>query len=353
MTMDRASASVDSVELPRPHDTTLAYLQYTSGSTATPRGVMITQENVLSHCLALSLVGETTDSSRSLCWLPYFHDYGLVHGILAPFYAGIPAYLMSPLTFLRRPLRWLEAVSRFEITHSGGPNFSYEACLRAVRQQEGWQADLSNWTVASCGAEPIHPETVEQFIDTFGPRGFRRTAFAPGYGLAEATLLVTVKRVGAEPSFLNVEADALAGSIVREVPASERGVRTLVGCGKPLEETRVRIVNPVTQSECRPGVVGEVWLAGTGVGAGYWGKPKETDAIFKATLAGSEEGPYLRTGDLGFLHRGELFLTGRLKDLIIVRGRNYYPQDLEWTAQQAHAGLRRGYGAAFSIEGKT
>jgi acyl-CoA synthetase (AMP-forming)/AMP-acid ligase II len=353
MATDQPYDSVDSIELPWPHSTTLAYLQYTSGSTATPRGVMISHGNVLAHCRALNLAGETSDSSRSLCWLPYFHDYGLLHGIIAPFYAGIPAYLMSPITFLRRPLRWLEAVSRFAITHSGGPNFSYEACLRAVRQQEEWCADLSTWTVASCGAEPIHPDTVEQFIDTFAPRGFRRTAFAPAYGLAEATLLVTLKRTGAEPSFLHVEADALANSVVKASPASERGTRTLVGCGEPLEETHVRIVNPTTHAECPPGVVGEVWLAGAGIGAGYWGRPEETDATFKATLAGSGEGPYLRTGDLGFLHRGELFLTGRLKDLIIVRGRNYYPHDLEWSAQQAHPGLRRGYGAAFSIDGKT
>ena len=350
---DQPYDSLDSIEWPQPHDSALAYLQYTSGSTATPRGVMISQRNVLAHCKALSRSGGVSDSSRSLCWLPYFHDYGLLHGILAPFYAGIPAYLMSPVTFLRRPLRWLDAVSRFAITHSGGPNFSYEACLRAERQQPGWQADLSRWMVASCGAEPIHPETVEQFINTFGPRGFRRTTFAPAYGLAEATLLVTVKRAEAEPSVLRVAAEALADSIVKEAPASEQGTRTLVGCGEPLEDTHVRIVHPTTHVECPPSVVGEVWLTGAGIGAGYWGKPEATDTTFHAALAGSGEGPYLRTGDLGFLHRGELFLTGRLKDLIIVRGRNYYPHDLEWSAQQAHPGLRRGYGAAFSIEGQT
>lgn len=349
---DQPYHSAHFIELPS-QSTALAYLQYTSGSTAVPRGVMISQGNVLSNCRALSLAGEVSDSSRSLCWLPYFHDYGLLHGIIAPFYAGIPAYLMSPVTFLRRPLRWLDAVSRFAITHSGGPNFSYEACLRAVRQQKEWQADLSRWTVASCGAEPIHPTTVEQFINTFGPRGFRRTAFAPGYGLAEATLLVTMKRPGTEPSLLHVDAEALADSTVKECSASEPKRRTLVGCGEPLEETHVRIVNPTTHDECPPGVVGEVWLAGAGIGAGYWGKPEETHATFKARLAESGDGPYLRTGDLGFLHRGELFLTGRLKDLIIVRGRNYYPHDLEWSAQQAHPGLRQGYGAAFSIEDKT
>ncbi|MDF0665454.1 MAG: amino acid adenylation domain-containing protein [Nitrospira sp.] len=353
VTTDQPNDEVDSIELPCPPSTALAYLQYTSGSTAAPRGVMIRHGNVLAHCKALSLAGEVSDNSRSLCWLPYFHDYGLLHGIIAPFYAGIPAYLMSPITFLRRPLRWLEAVARFAITHSGGPNFSYEACLRTVRQQEGWQGDLSKWMVASCGAEPIHPDTVEQFIAIFGSRGFRSKAFAPGYGLAEATLLVTMKRAGAEPSFLHVDADSLADSIVKESPASQQRTRTLVGCGEPLEETHIRIVNPTTHRECPPDLVGEVWLAGAGVGSGYWDKPEETDTTFNATIAGSGEGPYLRTGDLGFLHCGELFLTGRLKDLIIVRGRNYYPQDLEWSAQQAHPGLRHGGGAAFSVEGET
>lgn len=353
MATDQPNDSAGPVELPRPTSTALAYLQYTSGSTATPRGVMVNHGNVLAHCKALSLAGSVSDSSRSLCWLPYFHDYGLLHGIIAPFYAGIPAYLMSPVTFLRRPLRWLEAVSRFAITHSGGPNFSYEACLRAARQQEQWEADLSTWMVASCGAEPIHADTVEQFIKTFGPRGFRRTAFAPAYGLAEATLLVTLKRVEAEPTFLNVEAESLTDSIVNVSPAPGKGSRTLIGCGEPLEETRIKIVNPTTHNECRSGEVGEVWLAGPGIAAGYWEKQEETNVTFKATLDESGDGPYLRTGDLGFLYRGELFLTGRLKDLIIVRGRNYYPHDLEWTAGQAHPGLRQGCGAAFSIEGET
>ncbi|MDH5739215.1 MAG: amino acid adenylation domain-containing protein, partial [Nitrospira sp.] len=350
---DHLDNAAGSVEWPLSTDTSLAYLQYTSGSTATPRGVMVSHGNVLAHCKALSLAGNITDSSRSLCWLPYFHDYGLLHGIIAPFYAGIPAYLMSPITFLRRPLRWLEAVARFGITHSGGPNFSYESCVRAARQQTEWQADLSTWSVASCGAEPIHLDTVERFIDTFGPRGFRRTSFAPAYGLAEATLLVTMKRAGAEPTFLTVDAEALTDAVVKKPPTAKGKTRTLVGCGEPLEETRVRIVNPTTHTECPPGVVGEVWLAGSGIAAGYWEKPEESQAVFKATLAGSHESPYLRTGDLGFLHHGELFLTGRLKDLIIVRGRNYYPHDLEWTAGHAHPSLRRGGGAAFSIEGET
>ena len=292
---DHAYEAADSMRLPDYSHTTLAYLQYTSGSTATPRGVMVNHQNVLAHCRALSLAGNVSPTSRSLCWLPYFHDYGLVHGIIAPFYAGIPAYLMSPLTFLRRPLRWLEAVAQFAITHSGGPNFSYESCVRAAQQQKEWQADLSAWAVASCGAEPIHPDTVTRFIDTFGPRGFRSTSFAPAYGLAEATLLVTMKQTGAEPSFLNVDAEALSNAVVQISPASEGKIRTLVGCGEPLEETCLRIVNPETHTECPSRVVGEVWLAGAGIASGYWEKPQESEAVFQATIAGSDGGPYLRS----------------------------------------------------------
>ena len=350
---DQSHDGAYSIDEPRPNNSNLAYLQYTSGSTATPRGVMISHDNVLAHCKALTLAGQVSDGSRSLCWLPYFHDYGLLHGIIAPFYAGIPAYLMSPVTFLRRPLRWLDAIARWSITHSGGPNFSYEACLRAVARQKDWQADLSSWTVASCGAEPIHPETVRRFIEGFDAWGFAPTSFSPAYGLAEATLLVTMKPIRRESTLLTVDADALAHSIVTESAPSESGTRTLVGCGEPLEATRVKIVNPTTRLECPPGAVGEVWLAGAGVASGYWNKPEETAVTFQATLAGSGDDHYLRTGDLGFLYRGELFLTGRLKDLIIVRGRNYYPHDLEWTAQHAHPGLRRGGGAAFSIDDQT
>ena len=346
---DQSCGESGAVELPHLNESDLAYLQYTSGSTTTPRGVMVSHGNVLSHCKALSAAAGVSGSSRSLCWLPYYHDYGLLHGIIAPLHAGIPAYLMSPVTFLRRPLRWLEAISRFAITHSGGPNFSYESCLRAVRQQREWQADLSSWAVASCGAEPIHADTVEQFIETFSPWGFRRTSFAPGYGLAEATLLVTMKRTDEEPTFLKVAA-ALAGSIVKKSSASESGTRILVGCGEPLEETRVLIVNPTTRSLCQAGEVGEVWLAGAGIAVGYWGRQQESDITFKATLADSGEGPYLRTGDLGFIHEGELFLTGRLKDLIIVHGRNHYPHDVERTVEQVHPALRVGGGAVVSID---
>ena len=297
---DHAYEAADSMRLPDHSHTTLAYLQYTSGSTATPRGVMVNHQNVLAHCRALNLAGNVSTGSRSLCWLPYFHDYGLVHGIIAPFYAGIPAYLMSPLTFLRRPLRWLEAVDRFGITHSGGPNFSYESCIRAAQQQKEWQADLTTWAVASCGAEPIHPDTVTRFIETFGPRGFRSTSFAPAYGLAEATLLVTMKRAGAEPTFLHVDAEALSHAVMKKSSVREGTIRTLVGCGEPLEETCLKIVNPETHTECSSGTVGEVWLAGTGIASGYWEKPQDSEAVFQATLAGSDGGPYLRTGDLGF-----------------------------------------------------
>jgi acyl-CoA synthetase (AMP-forming)/AMP-acid ligase II len=222
-----------------------------------------------------------------------------------------------------------------------------------VQRQKDWQTDLSSWRVASCGGEPIYPDTVRQFIERFGPRGFAPTSFSPAYGLAEATLLVTMKPIRCESTFLTVNAEALANSIVTEAAPSESGTQMLIGCGEPLEETCVKIVNPTTRLECPPDALGEIWLAGPGIASGYWEKQEETDVTFKATLADSGDGYYLRTGDMGFIHSGELFLTGRLKDLIIVRGRNYYPHDLEWTAQQAHPSVRRGRGAAFSVDDKT
>ena len=192
---DQSHDGAYSIDAPRPNNSALAHSNIPPGRRLLLAGVMISHDNALADCKALTEVGQVSDNSRSLCWLPYFHDYGLLHGIITPFYAGIPAYLMSPVTFLRRPLRWLDAIARWSITHSGGPNFSYEACLRAVSRQKDWQTDLSSWKVASCGAEPIHPETMRQFIERFGPWGFASTSFCPAYGLAEATLLVTMKPI--------------------------------------------------------------------------------------------------------------------------------------------------------------
>lgn len=338
------------VELPRLEESALAYLQYTSGSTATPRGVMISHQNILAQCKALLQVAGVDSKSRSLCWLPYFHDYGLVHGIIAPFYAGIPAYLMSPITFLRRPLRWLEAIDRWGITHSGAPNFAYESCTKALRQQKGWAGHLQQWVVASCGAEPIHVDTIDEFTQAFEVHGFARGAFSPAYGLAESTLVVTSKRLGEDPLILHVADGALAAHRMSQVAPEAKGARRLVGCGPPLPDTTVRIVDPVTLAACAADYIGEIWVASSSTSQGYWNRDEAQDISFRACLTGDIEQTFMRTGDLGFFHDGQLFVTGRLKDLIIVHGRNLYPHDIERTVEQSDPGLRINGGAAFSVQ---
>ena len=327
----------------------LAYLQYTSGSTATPRGVMIGHQNVLAQCEAICSVSRVEATSKSLCWLPYFHDYGLVHGILAPFYAGIPAYLMSPMTFLRRPLRWLDAIARYGITHSGAPNFGYRSCVRAAQAQEGWAGDLGTWLVASCGAEPIHADTIRAFQQTFASQGFAWQAMTPAYGLAEATLVVSTKAYGEEPLILDLDGQALDRHRANMVAPGAKGARRLLSCGKPIPGLAVRIVDPQTRAECRTGVVGEVWVAGSSIAKGYWLAQEADAAMFGVVLSNTGQGGYLRTGDLGFLHHGELVITGRLKDLMIVNGRNLYPQDVERTVEQAYPGLKERGSAVVSM----
>ena len=326
----------------------LAYLQYTSGSTSMPRGVMVTHANVLANVDAARNWTHVDDESRFLSWLPHFHDYGLVQGILMPVFAGRPAYLMSPLTFVRRPLRWLEALARLGITHTAAPNFAYAACTQALAAQSSWSSDLSRVRYAGCGAEPIHPVTVENFLAAFAPHGFARSAFSPAYGLAEATLGVAGKPHGTAPRYLSVSIDSLQQGIVRPATGD---ARTLVSCGMPIEGTEVSIVDPSSGHVVSADRVGEILVRSASVGRGYWDKADATHSTFEATARERPGLRYLRTGDLGFMHAGELFVTGRAKDLLIVRGRNYYPQDIEWTVERAHSSLRSGHVAAFSLEG--
>ncbi|HSF43369.1 MAG TPA: AMP-binding protein, partial [Thermoanaerobaculia bacterium] len=313
-----------------------AFLQYTSGSTSEPKGVVVTHGNLLHNEEAIRGAFGLSESSVVVGWLPLYHDMGLIGNVLQPLYAGAEAILMAPLSFLQRPALWLEAVSRYRATTSGGPNFAYDLCVRKVSEEEKAALDLSGWTVAFNGAEPVRAETVERFAQAFAPCGFRREAFYPCYGLAEATLFVTGGAPGEPP-------------VVRPVEAASPGSRPVVGCGRAAAGQTVRIVDPESRAPVAPGRVGEIWVSGPSVAAGYWDRPAETERTFGARLAGGE-GPYLRTGDLGFLADGELFVTGRLKDLIILRGRNHYPQDLERTAEASHEALRPGGGAAFSVD---
>ena len=328
----------------------LAYLQYTSGSTSAPKGVMVSHSNVLSNSAAIAHGFEHTSQSISLSWLPHFHDMGLVDGIIQPMYGGFRGLLMSPASFLQNPLRWLKGISKYQVTHSGGPNFAYDLCARRVGVEERATLDLSSWSVAYNGAEPVRRETLERFIAAFGPCGFRGNACYPAYGLAEATLKVSGGRKLLPPVYCTVQAEALERHQVREASESSEKSRALVACGVAVPETRIVIVEPRLRTRLAPGEIGEIWVAGPGVAKGYWNQPEETEQTFHAHLADTLEGPFLRTGDLGFIKGGQLFVTGRLKDLIIIRGRNLYPQDIERTAEQAHAALKPGAGAAFSIE---
>ncbi|MDM0109354.1 amino acid adenylation domain-containing protein [Variovorax sp. J22R24] len=329
---------------------TLAYLQYTSGSTSAPRGVCITHGNALANARALIVANGGNADSRVLTWLPQFHDYGLVFGVLAPMELGIGSWLMSPLAFLRRPLRWLDALADFRITHSGAPDSAYAACLRHLAGQP-FGGDLSSLVSLSCGAEPIRADTVRRFLEACAPAGLRPTSFSPGYGLAESVLGVTLARRNQPPRLLHLDAAALQAHQVRKQCRADAASRTLVGCGSPLEDTEVAIVAPDTHLRRAADGIGEIWVRSPAVGAGYWQQPELTRHTFGATLA-DETGPWLRTGDLGFIDDGELFVTGRHKDLIVIHGENHYPQDIERTAERAHPAIRAGFGAAFGIDGE-
>ena len=325
---------------------TLAFLQYTSGSTGSPRGVMVTHGNIVANEELIRRAFDQSESSIIVSWLPLYHDMGLIGGVLQPLYVGASCVLMSPVSFLQRPRRWLEVISEYRATTSGGPNFAYDLCVRKISNADCNGLDLSSWKVAFNGAEPVRSETMERFAEKFDRCGFQRSAFYPCYGLAEATLFVTGGDVEAEPQLASVSAAAMQEN--RIVEPSEDDDKTLVGCGRPWMDHQVLIVEPETQEPCLPARVGEIWIAGPSVARGYWNRPQESRRDFAARLL-TKEGPFLRTGDLGFFRDGQLFITGRLKDLIIVRGRNFYPQDIEYTIENCHPSLRPGCGAAFSI----
>jgi amino acid adenylation domain-containing protein len=350
-------------QLPAIAPETLAFLQYTSGSTGTPKGAMLSHGNLLHNAAMTYQLMEHSSASCFVSWLPTYHDMGLIGGILQPLYGGFPCVLMAPASFLQRPYRWLHAISRYGGTTSGGPNFAYDLCVDKITPEQRQTLDLSRWTVAFNGAEPVRSTTLERFSDTFANCGFRHTAFYPCYGMAEATLMVSGVSRAAVPHYKTVDKAALEAHRVIEDRHyesenlsksyscdSHKITHTLVGCGQTLPQQQIVIVHSETLCRCQPNEVGEIWVAGPSVGQGYWNRSEDTDRTFRAYLSDTEEGPFLRTGDLGFLHAGELFVTGRLKDLIIIRGRNLYPQDIERTAEQSHPCLRSGSSAAFTVE---
>lgn len=329
---------------------TLALLQYTSGSTGTPKGVMVTHGNLLHNSALIHKSFEHTPNSKGVVWLPPHHDMGLIGGVLQPLYGGFPVVLMSPLAFLKKPLRWLQAISRYKATTSGGPNFAYELLCKRITSEQLSSLDLSSWEVAFTGAEPIRVQTLERFNSYFSDCGFRKEAFYPCFGLAETTLITSGILKTESPNVRLLNATELEKNRVVFVNKNEETNLAIIGCGKSCLNQKIVIVDPESFNRCKAEQVGEIWVSGPSVAKGYWNKPLQTDETFQAYLKDSGEGPFLRTGDLGFLDDGELFVTGRLKDLIIIQGRNHYPQDIELTVEQSNTALRSGCGAAFSIE---
>ncbi|MEH1814618.1 MAG: amino acid adenylation domain-containing protein [Nostoc sp.] len=327
---------------------TLAFLQYTSGSTGNPKGVMLSHSNLLHNSAQIQQFFGHTPNSHGVIWLPSYHDMGLIGGIIQPVYSGFPTTLMSPVDFLQQPLRWLQAITRYKGTTSGGPNFAYDLCVRKITPEQRTTLDLSSWEVAFNGAEPIRHETLKKFTEAFEPYGFRREAFYSCYGLAEATLIVSGGKKAEPPIVQKFQASALAENQV--IKANADNSQTFIGSGQAGANQRIAIANPESLTQCLPNQVGEIWVSGPSIAQGYWQRPEETKHTFCAYLSDTGKGPFLRTGDLGFLHNGELFVTGRLKDLIIIRGRNHYPQDIELTVEQSHPALRSGCGAAFAID---
>ncbi|HAX70809.1 MAG TPA: hypothetical protein DCY14_14450 [Anaerolineae bacterium] len=333
---------------------TLAFLQYTSGSTSQPKGVMLTHGNLMHNLKAIRHGFQIDESASGVFWLPSYHDMGLIGGILEPMYLNGTSTLMSPVSFLQRPFRWLDAISRYKGTTSGAPNFAYDLCVDKITSEQIDTLDLSSWSLAFCGAEPIRPETLERFARTFERCGFRKSSFYPCFGMAESTLLVSGGIGPAEPRYLTVDRKSLERDQVTQTSPNEANALTMVNCGGSIIDQKIVIANPSTLTRCAPDEVGEIWISGPSVAQGYWGLAEETESHFHARLADSDEGPFLRTGDLGFLHNDELFVTGRLKDLIIIHGSNHYPQDIELTVEASHAALQQSSGAAFSVtdEGK-
>jgi 8-amino-7-oxononanoate synthase len=337
-------------DMPDVHGDTLAFLQYTSGSTGTPKGVILNHANLIHNSALIAHAFEHTRSGIGVFWLPSYHDMGLIGGILQPLYIGRTNVLMSPMTFLQKPFRWLSAISRYGGTTSGGPNFAYDLCVRKITPEQRKTLDLSSWRVAFNGAEPVRPETLDAFCEAFEPCGFRREAFYPCYGLAEATLIVSGGYVNKPPVIRAFDAAGLARRQAIDAEPDTEGVRLLVGCGKNLPDQKIVIVDPDTCMPCDAGRIGEIWVRGPSMAQGYWQRSDATQATFRACLKSTREGPFMRTGDLGFFQDGELFVTGRVKDLIIFHGVNYYPQDIELTVQQSHPRLRLDCGAAFALE---
>ena len=332
----------------------IAFLQYTSGSTSQPKGVCVTHRNLVANEIAIEAALGGTRDDVFVSWLPLYHDMGLILNALEPIYVGALCVLMAPNGFMQRPLNWLRAIHHYKAEVTSSPNFGFDLCVARYRTELMQDIDLSSWKVASVGAEPVRAETLQKFIDTFAAHGFRKEAMFPAYGMAEATLLITGGRRGAGHLTRDISAAALQAHRVAP-PKDGADAQTVVGCGRALEGEQIAIVDPQTRARLPLDRVGEVWVDGPNVARIYWRNEAATHKDLHAQIEGEDSTTsWLRTGDLGFVDEsGELFITGRIKDLIIIRGINHYPQDIEQTVQHLHPSLRQNGGAAFSVPDET
>lgn len=348
---DNLSGASQAAKLPEILPTDLAFLQYSSGSTGVPKGVMISHHNIVQNQLRIAEAFEHDQNSKVVSWLPYFHDMGLIGGILQPLFVGFPVYLMSPTWFLQKPVRWLKAISDFGGTTSGAPNFAWKLCVDKITDEELEGIDLSNWRVAFNGSEPINAQTLKEFTERFAPYGFKSNAHLPCYGMAEATLMITAVNCKDEPTIFEAEKSNLSENLATLAKANEESY-SLVSSGHTWFDDQLIIVDPEMREQKAEGQVGEIWLRSPCVGQGYWKKDELNEEIFNAKIASTGEGPYLRTGDLGFVKGSDVFITGRQKDLIIIRGRNYYPQDIEYTIFNSVPAFSEHCAAAFTVPTK-
>ena len=328
----------------------LAFLQYTSGSTSDPKGVMVSHQNLMYNCEMIRQAFEMQTKEVIVSWLPLFHDMGLMASIILPVYTHISGVSMSFLHFVQRPYRWLQAISRYGGTISGCPNFGYELCLRKVTSSQRAELDLTQWRVAFNGAEPVRASTIQKFTDVFAESGFQKEAFLPSYGLAEATVFVSTGVASKHPVLRTFDRQALSRNNLLVQDESSEG-QVLVGCGKSWLDERVVVVDLERHIVCPEGQIGEIWVSGPHVTQGYWRNPQATRDVFGAILRDGEDGDsFLRTGDLGFFKGGELYIAGRIKDVVIIDGLNHYPQDIELSMENCHPGIRPGCCAVFSVD---
>ncbi len=350
-TEDFTDARADEWRAPEIGGATIAFLQYTSGSTSNPRGVMVTHANLIDNSETMRQGVMFGQGKVIVGWVPQYHDMGLCGTILLPVYCAGHSVLMAPMSFLMRPLRWLQAISKYKAWMSAFPNFALELGAKKATPEQRAALDLDSWRFAVNGAEPIRAASLRKFSEHFGPAGFRAATHMAGYGMAETTLVTTLSPHAEEPGVLRVEPGALDRHEVRIAAAGDANAREVVGCGFAFGATRVIIVHPDTREQYAEDAVGEIWIQGGSVAQGYWGRPEDSERLFRAEVQGApESGTWLRSGDLGFVHEGELYVTGRIKDMIIIDGTNHYPQDIEATVESCHPSIRAGCIGAFPVD---